>query len=253
MKWTWKGIEPTLETIQSASGDISIDSTSITRLEPDKGTHVLGVRMAMNGSFKDELEYRISQSVTMGLKLYKSWLSPIDACMVYETCFRPALEYSLMITTFSKCHLDQIQKPFVHLLLPKIGLNRHMPRAVIYGPVFRGGLGIVKLEEQQIIKHFSAFQCHLRLQDNIKLNTLMVIQPCSLPTQLLRTYSHKLTKKAICMSYLMLSSTIESMAQNSNRRMQSSLLPMEVAAASVPLKDGRSYSNGRMGPHHGKL
>jgi hypothetical protein len=79
--------------------------------------------MAMNGSFKYELEYRITQSVTMGLKLYKSWLSPIDAFMVYETCFWPALEYPLMITTFSKSQLDQIQKPFVHLLLPKIGLN----------------------------------------------------------------------------------------------------------------------------------
>jgi hypothetical protein len=30
MKWTWKGIESTLETIQSTPGDISIDSTSIT-------------------------------------------------------------------------------------------------------------------------------------------------------------------------------------------------------------------------------
>jgi hypothetical protein len=170
MKWTWKGIEPTLETIQSAPGNISIDGTAITQLEPDKGTRVLGVRMAMNGSFKDELEYQISQSVNMGLKLYKSWLSPIDAFMVYETRFRPALEYPLMITTFSKSQLDKIQKPFVHLLLPKIGLNRHMPRAVIYGPMFWGGLGLVKLEEQQIIRHFSAFQGHLRRQDNIALS-----------------------------------------------------------------------------------
>jgi hypothetical protein len=51
MKWRWKGIEPILETIQSTPGDISIDGTSITRLEPDKGTRVLGVRMAMNSSF----------------------------------------------------------------------------------------------------------------------------------------------------------------------------------------------------------
>jgi hypothetical protein len=45
-----------------------------------------------------------------------------------------------------------------------------MPRAVIYGPLLRGGLGIVKLKEQQIIKHFSVFQGHLWRQDNIALS-----------------------------------------------------------------------------------
>jgi hypothetical protein len=103
--------------------------------------------MAMNGSFKDELEYRIGQSKSMGARLYKSWLSGTDS-----------LEYPLMITTFTKTQLEKIQKPFVHLLLPKIELNHHAPLAVIHGPMFRGGLGLIKLEEQQIIKHFSAFQ-----------------------------------------------------------------------------------------------
>ena len=60
-------------------------------------------------------------------------------------------------------------------------------------------------------------------------------------------------KKAIGMSYLMLSSIIESMDQNSSRRMQSSLLPMEVAATSVPLKDGKSSYNGRMALPPGNL
>jgi hypothetical protein len=75
-----------------------------------------------------------------------------------------------MITTFSKSQQDKIQKPFVHLLLPKIGLNRHTPLAVVHGPIFCGGLGIVRLEEQQIIKHFSSFQGHLRRDDNVLLS-----------------------------------------------------------------------------------
>jgi hypothetical protein len=90
--------------------------------------------------------------------------------MVYETRFRPAMEYPLLITTFTKAQLEKIQQPFINLLLPKIGLNRHTPRAVIYGRWFRGGLGIVKLEEQQIVKHFSSFQGHLRCQDDVTLS-----------------------------------------------------------------------------------
>jgi hypothetical protein len=38
MKWKLKGIEPTLETSLTAPGEISIDGTSIHRLEPDQET-----------------------------------------------------------------------------------------------------------------------------------------------------------------------------------------------------------------------
>ncbi len=42
-----------------------------------------------------------------------------------------------------------------------------MPLAVVHGPLFCGELGITQLEEQQIIKHFSVFQGHLRRNNNI--------------------------------------------------------------------------------------
>jgi hypothetical protein len=167
LKWRWKGSKATLETITSAPGVLTVDNTEIQRLEPDRGTRVLGVRMAMNGSFSDELLYRRQQSKTMAGKLYKSGLSHTDAYMVYATRFSPAAEYPLKVTTFSKREMESIQKPFIHLLLPKLGLNRHTPLAVIHGPMFRGGLGITPLEEIQIVKHFTSFQSHMRRNDNI--------------------------------------------------------------------------------------
>jgi hypothetical protein len=113
-------------------------------------------------SFDDELTYRQKQSKTMVSKLYKSGLSHTDVYMVYATRFCPAAEYPLQVTTFNKTEMESVQKPFIHLLLPKIGLNRHTPLAVIHGPMLRGGLGITPLEEIQIIKHFQAFQSHIR-------------------------------------------------------------------------------------------
>jgi hypothetical protein len=112
-----------LETLSSDPGELIVSGTNIARLRPDKGTHVLGVRMAMDGTFKDELHYRIEQSKTMATKLYKSHLSPLDLFMVYETRYRPALQYPLTITMFSSTDLAKIQHPFIHLLLPKLGLN----------------------------------------------------------------------------------------------------------------------------------
>jgi hypothetical protein len=87
--------------------------------------------------------------------------------MVYETRYCPAMEYLLLVTMFTKPELESIQKPFIHLLLPKIGFNWHTPLAVVHGPQFHGGLGIRNLEEQQVCKHFETFQGHIRRNDKI--------------------------------------------------------------------------------------
>jgi hypothetical protein len=132
MKWTWKDGKATMITPTSDPGDLYVSGTKIQRLGPDQSTRVLGVRMAMDSTFKDELDYRIQQSRTMAAKLYSSNLSPLDLFMVYETRYRPALQFPLTVTTFTTAEISKIQNPFVFHLLPKIGLNRHTPRALIY-------------------------------------------------------------------------------------------------------------------------
>jgi hypothetical protein len=167
IKWTWnKGI-PTLATVDSDPGTLHVSGTLIQRLNPDKGTRVLGVRLAMDGTFNDEYKFRLSQSTKMARLLYQLYLSPLDAYMVYETRFRPALEYLLAITTFTTEQMLQIQKPFIYLLPPKIGMNKHTPRAIIYGPRYRGELGLQSLDEKQAILHFELFQGHIRQNDDI--------------------------------------------------------------------------------------
>jgi hypothetical protein len=167
MKWRWYHGIVTLETIDTEAGELLVNGTTIRRLNPDKGTRVLGVRLAMDGTFKDEFQYRLKQSKTMARLLYRSHLTPTDAYMVYETRFCPALEYPLAVTTFTTSQLLQIQKPFIYLLLPKIGMNQHTPRAIIHGPLYRGGLGLPHLDERQTILHFELFQGHIRRGDDI--------------------------------------------------------------------------------------
>jgi hypothetical protein len=167
MKWRWSNGVPQLETAASDPGSLFVSGTKIQRLDPGKGTRVLGVRLAMDGTFKDEFEYRMSQSKKMARILYQSNLSPLNAFMVYEMRFCPALEYPLAVTTFTTTQLLQIQKPFIHLLLPKLGMNRHTLRAIIYGPLYRGGLGLHSLDEKQSILHFELFQGHICRNDDI--------------------------------------------------------------------------------------
>jgi hypothetical protein len=147
LKWKWKNGQAEISTPLTDPGELDVMGTTIARLKPNEGTQVLGVRLAMDGTFSDEYKYRLEQSKSMAAKLYQSHLSPLDSFMVYETRYRPALEYPLRVTTFTTAELQKIQKPFIFLLLPKIGLNRHMPRDVIYDPIFWGALGLVNLEE----------------------------------------------------------------------------------------------------------
>ncbi len=167
MKWKWTRGCATLETMDTEKGELSVSGTTLKRLNPDKGTRVLGVRLAMDGTFNDEFQYRLTQSKKLAHTLYRSSLSPLDSYMVYETRFRPALEYPLAVTTFTTKQLNQIQKPFIFLLLPKLGMNRHTPRALIYGPLYRGGLGLHDLDEKQAIYHFEIFQSHIRRNDDL--------------------------------------------------------------------------------------
>ena len=53
--------------------------------------------------------------------------------------------------TFNDKELQEIQPCFIYLLLPKIGLNRHTPQAVVYVPFERGGLNLCSLAHEQVI------------------------------------------------------------------------------------------------------
>jgi len=97
--------------------------------------------------------------------LTRSPLTPADSYMVYFTRYLPAMRYPLQVTTLQTDNIQKIQKPFIHKLLPKIGLNRHTPLAVIHGPLSLGGLNLANLAKEQAQSHFEQFLGHMRRQD----------------------------------------------------------------------------------------
>lgn len=76
-----------------------------------------------------------------------------------------AILYPTEITTFTKEQCDEIQRHFRFKLLPKLGLNRHTPLAVVHGPINRGGCGIADLYCEQTINHLNTTTAHLRRED----------------------------------------------------------------------------------------
>ena len=129
------------------------DGTKFRELKPNQGLRLLGVRMALSGSFQDEYQYRKSQIQILAGKLRAHAFDERDAWLIYQTRYRPMLRYCLPITTFSDKQCLTIQSPFICAFLNKLKLNRHMPRAVIWGPRQYGGLDVMNIEVEQLVAH----------------------------------------------------------------------------------------------------
>ena len=125
LKWTgnYWGIQK-LKRAKDKEETINVhENERLTRLEPWDAERVLGVRLPMNGDMKKEFKYRQEQAATLGKRLYQAPFTPHDAYMVYETRYKPMITYSMPITMFTENRLYDIQKKFIHLLLPKLGMN----------------------------------------------------------------------------------------------------------------------------------
>lgn len=171
MKWesNYWGIQR-MVTKATHPGTITIPGTTgkeeeLVRLDPNESERTLGVRMPMNGTFNKEYNFRKQQIENLGHKMYYAPFTPRDAWIVYHCRYKTIIRYALPITTFNTDQLHEIQKKFIYLLLPKIGLNRHMPRAVIYGPKKYGGREIMDIRLEQPILHYLHNLGHLRRKD----------------------------------------------------------------------------------------
>lgn len=136
------------------------------RLEPEQAERILGIRLPMTGEMTREYDYRLKQMNELALTVYRSPFSPRDTAIIYQTRYKPMIRYALPITNFSSTELHEIQRKFIFYLLPKMGINRHTPRDVVYGPMERGGLGLMDLRIEQPIQAIHTNFGHIRRNDN---------------------------------------------------------------------------------------
>ena len=135
------------------------------RLEPDKADRVLGVRLPLDGNMVPEFEYRCQQVRKLSNKVFNAPISHWDAWLIYESRYRAMIRYPLPVTMFSTKQCIQIQRPFIHAVLPKMGMNRTMPRVIVFGPKALGGLEMMDLRIEQIAIQWNTTMGHLRRLD----------------------------------------------------------------------------------------
>jgi hypothetical protein len=69
--------------------------------------------------------------------------------MAYNDFLMPSLGYGNPDTTFSKKDCEDIQRPVVNAILPKMGISRTAPRSVVFGTAQYRGLGLTHLAALQ--------------------------------------------------------------------------------------------------------
>ena len=143
------------------------EDTEIRQQDVTEGVRLLGVKAAANGTYQQEYITRLEQSRELAGRLTVAPLNIVLSWQVYYCRWRPAITYCLPITTFSAKECKKIQSPFYTALLPKLGINRHMPRVLLHGPPQVAGLGLVNLEAEQLAMHVSGMIAQIRKDDRV--------------------------------------------------------------------------------------
>jgi hypothetical protein len=79
----------------------------------------------------------------------KANMSPPEAYWSYILFLRPKLTYPLPVCSLTQKQCRVIQAPALAALLPKLHLNHHTPRAVLFGGLRYGGLDLPELYTDQ--------------------------------------------------------------------------------------------------------
>jgi hypothetical protein len=95
------------------------------------------------------------KAILFGEAIRSSTIWRGESGMAYNAFYMPSVGYGNPATTLTKKDCEEIQRPVVNAILPKMGIVRTAPISVVFGTAQFGGLGLT---------HLAALQCHTRLQ-----------------------------------------------------------------------------------------
>ena len=150
------------QTIHVPSEELGDKEVLLERLSPYEAERILGLRLPIMGTMQKEYKFRRDQAEKFALKMYRAPINHKEAFLIYQARYKPMIQYCMPVTQFTTEELHNIQRKFIYLLLPKLGINRHCPREVVYGPVKYGGRGLMDTRLEQPIIHLKTTIGHMR-------------------------------------------------------------------------------------------
>ena len=159
--WDWSLPTPQPTVLDTIAGSMQLrdsyngDSLPIAYRNYNDAERTLGVRLAPSGSQEAELKWLQSKAQNISTQLYCAQINRKTATIAYHSIFVPSIRYSLPCTSMTMKECDTILSKSMPSMLSIMGINRNMPKRVIYGPISHGGLGLT---------HFYTEQGYLQIQ-----------------------------------------------------------------------------------------
>jgi hypothetical protein len=85
--------------------------------------------------------------------------------MAYNSCYMASLGYGTAATSLSMDECNEIQKPPVNGILPKMGINRNTRRDLVFGTTKYGRLGLAHIAAVQGYGQLQYILGHLKSED----------------------------------------------------------------------------------------
>jgi hypothetical protein len=126
--------------------------SGVKRKAPEEGHRTLGFQISGDGKCTAKKKAMKEKAILFGEAIKSSTMWRGESGMAYTSFYMPSLGDGTTATTLTKKDCEEIQEPVVNAILPKMGIARSAPRAVV---LQFGGLGLT---------HLAALQGHTRLQ-----------------------------------------------------------------------------------------
>lgn len=180
--WTFdKNGNPVINTVDQPSIMEIIDSDSkqpieVSELKSNDDYKLLGVPISFDGNTKGQ-EKMLQEKAEHIIKIFtQAPLPPYDLVSAFNTIAIPTLNYPLAATSISSANLHKIQQRLTYSLLPKLGLNRTFPRAIVYASPYFGGIRFQNLDTTQSVHHIMSLIGHLRINTTLKTTYQQLIE-----------------------------------------------------------------------------
>jgi hypothetical protein len=121
-----------------ASGQVS----GIKRKSPTEGHRTLGLCMTSDGTSSEHTRVMVEKGVKYATAIRNSMMQRRECSMACDVYYISRLAYSTPATTVSYKECEDIHRPVVANILPKMGIVRSAARKVVFGSATPCGLGL---------------------------------------------------------------------------------------------------------------
>jgi hypothetical protein len=156
--FAWKHGNPVYKTVEEIGASLQVRDPygvvqPVKQLQPWQAERTLGVRLAPDGNMDTQFLWMLDKAKSWADQLRTGYLPRHLTWVAWRTTILKTLQYPLPTTTLSRAQCSKITSTIAKVALPRCGIMRSFPRALLHAPLAAGGLNMPDLYVEQGISH----------------------------------------------------------------------------------------------------